>query len=135
MAISNGTAKVVAYKKETNFGELAGNTAGKQLRRVTADFNLTKEAYSSNEIRTSRQNASSTHGIRSAEGSLSAELSAGSYADFMGSILARDFTTVILGAAVQTTVTVVGTTYQFVRSTGSFTTDGFRPGLIVNTAG
>lgn len=135
MAISNGTAKVVAYKKETNFGELAGNTAGKQLRRVTADFNLTKEAYSSNEIRTSRQNASSTHGVRSAEGSLSAELSAGSYADFMGSILARDFTTVILGAAVQTTVTVVGTTYQFVRSTGSFTTDGFRPGLIVNTAG
>ena len=70
MAISNGTAKVVAYKKETNFGELASNTAGKQLRRVTADFNLTKEAYSSNEIRTSRQNASSTHGVRSAEGSL-----------------------------------------------------------------
>lgn len=135
MAISNGTAKVVAYKKETNFGELAGNTAGKQLRRVTADFNLTKEAYSSNEIRTSRQNASSTHGVRSAEGSLSAELSAGSYADFMGSILARDFTAVTLGAAVNTTLTVSGTTYQFVRTTGSFVTDGFRPGLIVNTAG
>ena len=135
MAISNGTAKVVAYKKETSFGDLAGNTAGKQLRRVTADFNLTKEAYSSNEIRTSRQNASSTHGVRSAEGSLSAELSAGSYADFMGSILARDFTAVTLGAAVNTTVTVSGTTYQFVRSTGSFVTDGFRPGLIVNTSG
>lgn len=135
MAISQGTAKVVAYKKETNFGELASNTAGKQLRRVTADFNLTKEAYSSNEIRTSHQNASSTHGVRSAEGSLSAELSAGSYADFMGSILARDFTTVTLGAAANSTVTVVGTTYQFVRSTGSFTTSGFRPGLIVNTTG
>ena len=135
MAISNGTAKVVAYKKETNFGELAGNTAGKQLRRVTADFNLTKEAYSSSEIRTSRQNASSTHGVRSAEGSLSAELSAGSYADFMGSILARDFSAVTLGAAANTTLTVSGTTYQFVRSTGSFVTNGFRPGLIVNTAG
>lgn len=135
MAISNGTAKVVAYKKETTFGTLAGNTAGKQLRRVTADFNLTKEAYSSNEIRTSRQNASSTHGVRSAEGSLSAELSAGSYADFMGSILARDFTSVTLGAAAQTTVTVSGTTYQFVRTVGSFVTDGFRPGLIVNTSG
>ena len=135
MAISNGTAKVVAYKKETSFGVVAGNTLGKQLRRVTADFNLTKEAYSSNEIRTSRQNASSTHGVRSAEGSLSAELSAGSYADFMGSILARDFTAVTLGGSVSVTVTVVGTTYQFVRSTGSFTTDGFRPGLIVNTSG
>lgn len=135
MAISNGTAKVVAYKKETTFGTLAGNTAGKQLRRVTADFNLTKEAYSSNEIRTSRQNASSTHGVRSAEGSLSAELSAGSYADFMGSILARDFTTVTLGAAANVTLTVSGTTYQFVRTVGSFVTDGFRPGLIVNASG
>lgn len=135
MAISNGTAKVVAYKKETTFGTLAGATAGKQLRRVTADFNLTKETYSSNEIRTSRQNASSTHGVRSAEGSLSAELSAGSYADFMGSILARDFTPVTLGAAANVTVTVSGPTYQFVRSAGSFVTDGFRPGLIVNASG
>lgn len=135
MAISQGTAKVVAYKKETTFGTLAGATGGKQLRRVTADFNLTKETYSSNEIRTSRQNANSTHGVRSAEGSLSAELSAGSYADFMGSILARDFTSVTLGAAANTTVTVSGTTYQFVRSTGSFVTDGFRPGLIVNASG
>lgn len=135
MAISQGTAKVVAYKKETTFGTLAGATGGKQLRRVTADFNLTKETYSSNEIRTSRQNASSTHGVRSAEGSLSAELSAGSYADFMGSILARDFTTVTLGAAANVTVTVSGTTYQFVRTVGSFVTDGFRPGLIVNASG
>ncbi len=47
MAISNGTAKVVAYKKETTFGTLAGASAGKQLRRVTADFNLVKESYSS----------------------------------------------------------------------------------------
>ena len=135
MAISNGTAKVVAYKKETTFGTLAGSTGGKQLRRVTADFNLVKESYSSSEIRTSRQNASSTHGVRSAEGSLSAELSAGSYADFMGSILARDFTPVTLGAAANVTVTVSGTTYQFVRSVGSFVTDGFRPGLIVNASG
>ena len=135
MAISNGTAKVVAYKKETTFGTLAGASTGKQLRRVTADFNLAKEAYSSNEIRTSRQNASSAHGVRSVEGSLSAELSAGSYADFMGSILARDFSTVTLGAAVQVTVTVSGSSYQFVRSTGSFITSGFRPGLIVKAAG
>lgn len=135
MAISQGTAKVVAYKKETTFGTLAGATDGKQLRRVTADFNLVKESYSSNEIRTSRQNASSTHGVRSAEGSLSAELSAGSYADFMGSILARDFTAVTLGAAANVTVTVSGPTYQFVRSAGSFVTDGFRPGLIVNASG
>jgi uncharacterized Zn-binding protein involved in type VI secretion len=133
--ISQGLSKVVAYKKETTFGEPAGAAGGKQLRRVTADFNLTKEAYSSSEIRTSRQNASSTHGVRSADGTLSAELSAGSYADFTASILARNFTAVTLGAAVEATLTVVGSTYKFVRAAGSFITDGFREGLIVNTAG
>lgn len=136
MTISVGTSKVVAYKKEANFGELAGETGGKQLRRVTADFNLVKEAYTSNELRTSRQNATSAHGVRSAEGSLSTELSAGSYADFIGSVLARDFTAVALGAAVSdVTVTVVGNTYQFVRATGSFTTQGLRPGMVVNVSG
>lgn len=134
--IAVGTAKTVAYKKETNFGELAGTSGGKQLRRVTADFNLVKETYTSNELRTSRQNATSAHGVRSAEGSLSAELSAGSYADFMGSVLARDFTPVALGAAVaDVTVTVVGDTYQFVRASGSFVTQGIRVGMIINASG
>jgi len=136
MTIAIGTAKVVSYKKETAFGVLAdGSTGGKQLRRTSADFNLTKETYSSDEIRTSRQNATSAHGVRSAEGSLSAELSGGSYADFIGSILARDFTAVTIAAPINVSVTVTGNTYKFVRSTGSFLTDGFRPGMLVTTTG
>lgn len=136
MAIASGLGKVVSYKKESTFGVPAtGSTGGKQLRRVTADFNLTKEAYSSNEIRTSRQNASSTHGVRSATGSLSGELSAGSYADFIGSILAKNFAAKTFAAPISVTVTVSGSLYKFVRATGSFTTDGFREGLIVTTAG
>lgn len=136
MTIATGTSKVVSYKKETNFGVIAdGATGGKQLRRNTADFNLTKETYTSEEIRTSRQNATSAHGVRSAEGSLSAELSAGSYADFIGSILARDFTADTIASPIDVTVTVVGTVFKFVRATGSFVTDGFRPGMVVNASG
>ena len=43
MTIAKGTAKQVGYKKESSFGTLAGASAGKLLRRVTASFNLTKE--------------------------------------------------------------------------------------------
>jgi hypothetical protein len=135
MPISKGTAKQVAYKKETTFGTLAGNTSGKLLRRVTANFNLVKEAYESAEIRVDRQVADFRHGVRSAEGTLNGELSSASYADFMGSVVGKDFATVSLGAAVQTTVTAVGTTYTLVRATGSWLTDGLRVGMVVRATG
>ena len=135
MPISKGTAKQVAYKKETTFGTLAGNTSGKLLRRVTANFNLVKEAYESSEIRVDRQVADFRHGVRSAEGTLNGELSSASYADFMGSIVGKDFTAVTLGSAVQTTVTVSGTTYTLVRATGSWLTDGLRVGMVVRASG
>jgi hypothetical protein len=135
MPISKGTAKQVAYKKETTFGTLAGNTSGKLLRRVTANFNLVKEAYESSEIRVDRQVADFRHGVRSAEGTLNGELSSASYADFMGSIVGKDFTAVTLGSAVQATVTVSGTTYTLVRTTGSWLTDGLRVGMVVRASG
>lgn len=135
MPISKGTAKQVGYKKETTWGTLAGNTSGKLLRRVTANFNLVKEAYESNEIRVDRQVADYRHGVRSAEGSLNGELSAASYADFMGSIVGKDFVAVTLGAAAQTTVTAVGTVYTLVRATGSFLTDGVRVGMVIRATG
>jgi hypothetical protein len=135
MAISKGVSKQVGYKKESTWGTLAGNTGGKLLRRVTANFNLAKEAYESAEIRTDRQVADFRHGVRSAEGSLNGELSSAAYADFMGSIVGKDFVAVTLGSAVQTTVTVSGTTYTLVRASGSWLTDGLRVGMVIRASG
>lgn len=135
MAISKGVSKQVGYKKESTWGTLAGNTGGKLLRRVTANFNLVKEAYESSEIRTDRQIADFRHGVRSAEGSLNGELSAASYADFMGSIVGKDFASITLGSAAQTTVTVLGTTYTLVRATGSWLTDGLKVGMVIRASG
>jgi len=104
MAISKGVAKVVAYKKESTWGTPAGSTGGKQVRRVTADFNLTKETYESNEIRTDRQLADFRHGVRSADGTLSGELSPNSYADFMQSLVAKDFAAVSAVASLSVTI-------------------------------
>ena len=122
MAFSTGIAKSVFYKQETTWGTLAGTGSGKLLRRVTASFNLTKETYQSGEIRTDYQVADFRHGVRSAEGSLSGELSPGSYADFFAAAVAKDF---VAGVSMTgLSITIAGTgPYTLTRATGSFLTD------------
>lgn len=137
MAIAKGVSKVVAYKKEATWGTVPAGpqSGGKQLRRVTADFNLVKDAYESNEIRTDRQVADYRHGVRSAEGTLNGELSPNTYSDFMQSLVAKDFASVTLGAAESTTVTVSGTTYTLVRATNSAITAGLKVGMVIRVTG
>jgi len=135
MTIAKGTAKQVGYKKESSFGTLAGTSAGKLLRRVTASFNLTKETYESGEIRTDRQIADFRHGVRSAEGSLNGELAPASYADFMGSVLARDFTTAPAATGVSITIDASGALYTITRSIGNWLTDGFKVGQVIRLSG
>lgn len=134
MTIAKGTAKQVGYKKESSFGTLAGASAGKLLRRVTASFNLTKETYESGEIRTDRQIADFRHGVRSAEGSLNGELAPASYADFIGSVLARDFTSGVTATA-SIDIEASGALYTLTRSTGDFLADGFKVGQVVRLTG
>jgi hypothetical protein len=135
MTIAKGTAKQVGYKKESSFGTLAGTSAGKLLRRVTASFNLTKETYESGEIRTDRQIADFRHGVRSAEGSLNGELAPASYADFMGSVLARDFTTAPAATGVSITIDASGALYTITRGAGNWLTEGFKVGQVIRLSG
>jgi len=135
MTIAKGTAKQVGYKKESAFGVLAGSSSAKLLRRVTANFNLTKETYESGEIRTDRQIADFRHGVRSAEGSLNGELSPASYADFIGSVVARDFTVGVSSVGVSITITAVGNTYTVERSAGDFLTNGYKVGTVIRLTG
>ena len=131
-----GIYRQIAYRKESTWGVLPGASGAKQIRRVTADFNLIKDAYESNEIRTDQQTADYRHGVRSAEGSISAELSPGSYADFIASVLARDWTASGTATGLTLAVAAAGTNFTLTRSTGSFITDGFRVGQVVRiTAG
>lgn len=130
--IAKGISKQVAIKKETTYGTLAGASGGRLLRRVTSAFNLAKDTYQSNEIRTDYQMADFRHGVRSMEGSLSAEFSPGSYSDLMAAALAKDFAAgvSITGAAINTAAGA-GSTYTLTRGSGSFITDGFRVGDVI----
>ena len=133
--IAKGVAKRVAYKKETAWGTIAPAAGAKYLRRVTANFNLTKETYESNEIRTDYQVVDMRHGIRSAEGSLNGELSPGSYAPFMASVVARDFTAGVTATGVAITIGVSGELYTLTRDAGNFTLGGFAVGNVVTLTG
>ncbi len=133
---SQGIYRQIAYKKESQWGVLPGATGAKSIRRVTGDFNLVKDVYESNEIRTDQQTADYRHGVRSAEGSISAELSPGSYADFIASVVARDWTTAGTATGLTLAIASSGTNFTLTRSVGSFLTDGFRVGQVVRiTAG
>ena len=136
MATASGINKVVSYKKETSFGTLPSPTTGGQtLRRVSSTFNLTKETYQSEEIRTDYQLVDFRHGVRAVEGSISGELSAGTYADFLASALARNWTAATPSALGSTTIATVGGTYTITRTTGSWLTDTVRVGNVIRLTG
>jgi len=136
MATASGINKVVSYKKETSFGTLPSPTTGGQtLRRVSSTFNLTKETYQSEEIRTDYQLVDFRHGVRSVEGSISGELSAGTYADFLASALARNWTASTPSALGGTTIASVTGKYTITRTTGSWLTDAVRVGNVIRLTG
>lgn len=136
MATASGINKVVSYKKETSFGTLPSPTTGGQtLRRVSSNFNLTKETYQSEEIRTDYQLVDFRHGVRSVEGSISGELSAGTYADFLASALARNWTASTPSALGSTTIASVTGKYTITRTTGSWLTDTVRVGNVIRLTG
>jgi hypothetical protein len=138
MAIAVGINKRVSYKKETagQWGVAAGSAGGTVLRRVTATFNLEKENYQSNEIRTDYQIQDMRHGVRSVAGSLSGELSPGTYKDFLAAAVAKDFIAPTISAsAVSSTVTVTGTVYKIVRAAGDWLASGIKVGMVVRATG
>lgn len=134
--IAEGIRKSIFYKKEATWGELPGATGAKTIRRVTGNFNLAKEAYQSEEIRTDYQIADFRHGVRSIEGSINGELSPSAYADFFAAALGRDFTTGVAITGASITIAGTGPTYTVTRAAGSYLTDGFKIGDVVRlTAG
>lgn len=135
MATASGINKVVAYKKETTFGQLPIATGAHYLRRVTSDFNLTKETYQSEEVRQDYQIVDFRHGVRSVEGTISGELSAGAYADFLASAVARNWTAATPTALGSTTIAASSNFYTITRTTGSWLTDGVCVGNVIRLAG
>lgn len=136
MTIAQGTSKQIRYKKQSAKGSLAGTSGGQILRRTSGTFELAKESYTTEaEITTKAQLLSNRHGPKVVNGSVSGILSPGTYADLIGSVCRRTFTSVtaITGAS----ITIAGTgPYTVTRASGSFLTDDIKIGMVVRlTAG
>jgi hypothetical protein len=129
MAIAQGIAKKVAMKREAAWGEAPGKNGAQSLRRVTSDLDVKYDVYTSNEIRPDQQDAVSVNGTVKVEGTLSGELSPGSYADIFASLLRRDF---VAGA----TLTQPGISLTQNGFDGAdFVAAGFKTGTVVRATG
>lgn len=130
MPNASGIATVVAMKKETTFGVLAGAAGAKQVRRTKCDISLKKAKYESGEIRTDFQTADARHGVRSVGGSLEGELSPGSYQDPLAAILRKLFAVVAPITGMSITIAGAGPTYTVTRAAGDFLAGGVKVGHV-----
>lgn len=131
---AQGINKIVAIKKESEWGVVATGAGAQCLPRETATFDLEKASFASNDINPSQQVRDSRHGTRKATGSLSGELEGGAYELLVAAALRRDFAAGATTGAVAV-IAVTGTGTAFTRSTGSFISNGFKEGDVVAASG
>lgn len=136
MGQASGVFKQIAIKEEATYGVLPSTSGAQLLRRTDATFNLSKDTYESNEIRTDLQTADMRHGVRRVAGTLNGELSPGSYAAYIAALFKREFAAVTALTALSLTVAGSGPTYTLTRAAGSFLTSGLKVGQVIRlTAG
>lgn len=136
MAIANGVFKKLAYKLESAWGSDPGASGAQYMKRVTSDLGLKRNRLNSQQIISSQQIRSSRAGMKRVEGTISDELSAGTWEDFLAAALRRLFTlrTAISGLSI--TVAGTGPTYTITRAAGDWFAGGVLIGHIVKlTAG
>lgn len=135
MAIATGVSKQLGFKKETTWGVLAGAASGFLLRRVSSNLSLKKDTYQSNEIRPDLQIYDYRHGARRVEGTISGELSPGTYSLFLAAMCRRDFAAVTAISGITVTIalgSIVNGVQQYTvtRSAGDFIAGAFKIGHV-----
>lgn len=141
MATASGIEKKLILAPQAAAGTcaVADLATAQYLRRVTSSLDVSKETYQSNEMRADRQIGDFRHGVQSIEGSLSGELSPGTYQRLMAAILRKEWAAGVSDAdnsnvAAATTTGAAGT---FTRddAEGSWLVDGFKVGDVVRFTG
>jgi hypothetical protein len=131
MAVAQGISKQIKMVKQSVLGTPV--TAGSQkIRRVTAQFNLDRDTYSSNEIVSHQQSTGATVGVGKTSGKLNCEMSAGTYDDMWATLCRKTFAATTPATAVGLTVSApTAGVHTLTRGAGSWFTDGFRVGDII----
>lgn len=132
-AIPSGVNKQVVYSRESSWGTAPLANSGRYIRRTSLDLNLTRDSFESAEISSTAQTTDMRLGSDNVSGTLSGELSPGSYSDFFASLLRGTWTAGVTNTAL--TIAAAASGNKLVRSAGSWITLGFRVGDLVNISG
>lgn len=131
MTIATGPFKQLAIKKETTWGTLAGASGAQLLRRKSSSLDEVRDTYGSDEITTIQQRKTFVHGTRKAQGTITGDLSGGTYSMLIQSHLRRDFTALTDITGLSLTIAGSGPTYTVTRGSGSWLDDGVKVGMVV----
>lgn len=134
--IAVGVSKLLTIAKETTFAQPALSTSGQLMRRTSSNVDLAKKTYKSTEIRPDYQFSDFRHGTRSVTGTISDELSVGTWQQFMASVTRQAWQKAgSTAAAALDAVAGTALTQQITRAAGSFLTDGYMLGDVVQFEG
>ncbi len=135
MPIAEIASRKVTIGKQGALGTLALVGAGVALNfRPSTTIGLSKEAFSSDSIRTDQQRANPRHGLRRGTASIDQELQIAGHKDLMAAALRGSWGSAISTGAL-TTIGINSSTRTISRASGSFVTDGFCVGDIVRASG
>jgi hypothetical protein len=138
--IATGINKLLTFKKQAGgIGTAAGPTTAQNLRRVSSTLDKKKATYTSKELRPSQQRSDMRHGVIGVDGTISGELSIGTYQSFTESMLrALVSTAVTVTTAVSDIVTAaVGANGGTITATAANFVTGnmFKVGMVIRAAG
>ena len=141
MPLQSNVNALIRYGLETTLGT-ASVAAGKSIRRVSSTLALTKDAFSSNEVRPDQQVYDARHGVRRVAGAVQGELSTQTYDDWMEAALRGTWaaglsiqnTTPAMSSATLT-ATTGALTGTYTASAGSFITANLKIGDVVRVTG
>ena len=131
MTDAQGISRTWAYKVQSGKGTPASGSGGQLLRRTGIDLSGKKDKYSSNEIASHQQSTGATHGVGSATGTISGELSATTYGDFIQWLLRKDWAATSAISSLSLTIAASGSLYTVTRATGDFLTGGIKVGDVI----
>lgn len=133
MTIQTNVLTRVARKKEATFGQLPGASGAREFRKVSESLALKKNKIQSTAKQSNAQRPMARHGGRMVDGSVNFEFALGTIEDLLASIVRRDWTAVTPLTGL--TITASASAPNFVRSAGSWLTDGLAVGMLVKFTG
>jgi hypothetical protein len=137
MAIAGDLFQTIVAKKQADKDTKATASSAQIYRRVSSDLNLGRALFESAEVLASQQLRDSRLGVKAGAGTISGEMSPGTYQEPIASVLRGSFASAVVGGP-ESDITVTASDSVITltsAATGTFITDGLRVGKVVRITG